>query len=326
MAYLIFNPDPTVVWAHAHWLRDAELLRRLDGTTHVIASNPPESAHVGGARLAHRLGAKFVMDMRDGWLDEPLRPSLQTSSLRRWREGRLERRCVARAQAIIVTSDTWKGLLTRRYPSAASRVRVVTNAYPPPSMYERKRGVPSDAGRLQLVHAGRFEGSDPRRNPRLLLEPVLDALQERNDSGEVLLPGAHSTRDLATFTRLRQRMPDGWRLEAREPMPRANLLGVLADASGLLLLTASQSQIPAKLFEYLPTGRPILVVAPSDSEVVRFCSAIGHVFTITPHHHDTPRIVEDFLDACSDPALRPIPAEYSHEALGRKFVGILAET
>jgi hypothetical protein len=128
------------------------------------------------------------------------------------------------------------------------------------------------------------------------------------DAGEVLLPGDHHERDLEMIDRLGQRLPAGWHLECREPVPRGELLRMLAAASGLLMLTASRSQLPGKLFEYLPTGRPILAVAPPDSEVVRFCRDIPHVFTISPMPDiDTSPTVEAFLDACVDPSRRPVP-------------------
>ena len=325
ISYQIFNPDPTIVWARK-LARDTELLRRLDGTTHIIASNPPESVHVGAAVLARRLGAAYVMDMRDGWLDEPLRSLLQTSPLRRWRESRLERRCVAVAQAIVVTSETWKRLLVHRYPGVEPKVHVITNAYPARSSYAMGQQIRAASAGLRLIYAGRFYGSDPRRSPKVLLDPLVGALHRRISAGEILLPGDHGALDLDEIDGIGQQLPIGWSIEAREPMPRSDLLRLLADASGLLMLTASQSQIPAKLFEYLPTGRPILAVAPADSEVVRFCRAIPHVFTISP----TPNVaastvVEAFLDACSDPTRRPVPSDYSQQALGHRFLEIIAK-
>jgi hypothetical protein len=152
VAYQIFNPDPTVVWARS-LEHDSELLHRLRGFTHVVASSPPESVHVGAASLARRLRASFVMDLRDGWLDEPLRPLLQVSRLRRWREARLERRCVAQAQAVVVTSESWRRLLTQRYSSAASKVHVVTNAYPALALYNVRPSSGDEDARLRLVHA-----------------------------------------------------------------------------------------------------------------------------------------------------------------------------
>ena len=161
-AMLLFVPDPTIVWARRA-ARDRRVLAAARGAAVVLGSSPPESAHVASSRIAAAGGAALIVDLRDGWLDEPLRRELR----HRWRralEGRIERRIVAQAREIFVTSETWARLLAARYPVAAGRITVLTNGYPPAD-YPRRSPAPAAGGPrpMVLLHAGRFSGSSATR-------------------------------------------------------------------------------------------------------------------------------------------------------------------
>ena len=97
LAYVMLNPDPSIVWARRAVTHS--LVEKLAGeTVCVMSSGPPDSSHVAASRIAERFGARFIADMRDGWLDDPLKPLLQKYRLQRWREGILERRVLTRAE------------------------------------------------------------------------------------------------------------------------------------------------------------------------------------------------------------------------------------
>src|SRR5690606_18085287 len=115
-----------------------------------------DSVHVGAWMLSTKTGVPHIMDMRDGWLDEPLKPLLHASALHRWREGRLESRIAHHAKAIQVTSCVWKELFDARYPQLAHKVHILTNGYPaqmPPASPKPPKGAEDEQ---VLIHAGRF--------------------------------------------------------------------------------------------------------------------------------------------------------------------------
>ena len=109
----LFNPDPGIVWA---WFacRHPKVLEYAADADCIISSSPPESAHVAASRLARKLKVPHVVDLRDGWLDEPLKLLLRTSMIRRWLEGRYETSVLKHAAAVFVSSDVWKELLCER--------------------------------------------------------------------------------------------------------------------------------------------------------------------------------------------------------------------
>jgi hypothetical protein len=282
LGYWLFNPDPTVVWAKRA-ASDPSVLREAAEADVVLASSPPESAHVGALHLAERLGARLWSDLRDGWLDEPLRPVLRDSRLRQWWESRLERRILERAERVFVTSEVWREMLLRRIPALRGRVMVLTNAYPD---IEMPAGAsPAAEGEMVLLHAGRFTGSSLRRSPELLLDPLVARLRAHPHSrpGRIVLVGRLEDTDRPAIDRAAEALGGtGWEVDVRDQLPRAELMRMVAQAHGLLLLSISDAAIPSKLFEYIPTRRPLLVVTPRESGTWRACAELPQAVLLAP--------------------------------------------
>jgi len=271
LAEWLFNPDPTVVWARAAAKHPA-VLSAMDGAAFILSSSPPESAHVGAWILSCRTSVPHIVDMRDGWLDEPLKPLLHSSALRRWLEGRLEARILRDAKAIQVTSDVWHELLCTRLPDLSSKVKVLTNGYPQhlPNTLPSERN-PS-GGELVLIHAGRFTGSRLTQFPDLLLEPLLQNLSLKPANGVIQLIGSLSANELKQIEPFKSRFKSiGWRIECLGSIPRDDLLALLPKADGFLLLSATYAALPSKLFEYIVSKKPIFSVVDENSAAFDLC-------------------------------------------------------
>lgn len=325
-AYLVFNPDPTVVWAKRA-ARHRSVLEHGRGVDWVLSSSPPESAHVAASLLAKRLGAALIVDMRDGWLDEPLKPLLQKSRVQRWREGWLEARILRQAKHIFVTSTVWRSLLESRLALTRGKTTVLTNGYP--LGWDAAAGAGSrrsTGGEIVLLHAGRLSGSSNARTANLLLEPILRGARLGKTQGKVVLLGRLEPGDLAGINYWKPQLEAaGWAIELHAPIPRAEMFKRLTEADGLLLLSASHAAIPSKLFEYLPAGRPILALTPRDSAVWSLCESLPQVFLADYTQQDQAAdTVARFLAACSAGGQRfVVPADFSEKALSRVFAEAL---
>lgn len=272
LSYWLFNPDPTVVWARSA-ARHPTVVEAIEGAKFILSSSPPESGHVGAWILSRKTSVPHIVDMRDGWLDEPLKPLLRSSALRRWQEGRLERQILQDAKGIQVTSAVWENLLCERYPDFKLKIQVLTNGYPTNAealLAERKERIGSN--KKLLIHAGRFTGSDVTRTPNLLLEPLLKNLTNDSATGVIRLIGALTQDEQKQISPFEPRFKAiGWQIETPGVIPRSELLAQLPKANGLLLLSASFAALPSKLFEYIPTGLPIFVVTEKGSATWTIC-------------------------------------------------------
>ncbi len=326
VAYLLMVPDPLVAWARRA-AKHPLALEAGRSASMVLASSPPESVHVAGAGLARRLQAPFVMDLRDGWLDEPVIPLLNTLALQRLRHRRLEARLLRQAEGVLVTSEAWWRLLAERLPWVADKVSVVTNCYPKvmdASTGEQRRR-PDDP--LTLLYAGKFFGSRAERRVEDLFRPLLDGIEAgAGPRGRVLVVGNLLAEERAAVAAWRPRLAAwGWELELRPPVDRAAILELIRAADGLLLLSSSTASLPAKLFEYLPSGRPILAVAPRGSAVWEATRTLSQVWTLAPDSSEAGVVVARFLARCAQPDAKvEPPRQFSEESVRPRFLHALA--
>lgn len=311
VAYWLFNPDPAVVWAKAA-ARHSKVIAAMQEAQFILSSSPPDSAHVGAWILSKKTGVPHIMDMRDGWLDEPLKPLLHTSALRRWMEGRLESRIAHHAKAIQVTSDVWKTLFDARYPELAHKVHVLTNGYPaqmPPVANRVETGARDEK---VLIHAGRFIGSRKSQKPELLMEPLLKNLAITPGKGVIRFYGDLSPDEVARIRTYQLRLAEiAWRVDFVSAVPRTQMLEAMQQADGLLLLSASYAVLPSKMFEYLATGLPIGFVADVGS-------ATEMALREVPQAVDLRLAIHGLMDG-SVQGNSTVPQQYAEEALARQF-------
>ena len=314
IAYMLLNPDPTIVWAQLAAGHPA-VVRAAREAKFVLSSSPPESALVGGWKLSRLVGIPHFVDMRDGWLDEPLKPLLHNSTLRRWREERIEKRILKDASAIQVTSEVWQELLCTRMPELKGKVKVLTNEYPPhiyPNNNLRQAFEKKDKQSLVLIHAGQFLGSDVRRRPNLLLTSLMNVIRGQTCRGVVQLIGRLSIEERDIIRSFESDFSEnGWVIECPGSVPRSELLQRLLKADGLLQHSTSYAAVPSKLFEYIPTGKPIFVVTEQNSATWRICERLPQVF-LSPTDEIAPPASSKFIIAIQEGNYDcEIPEEYS---------------
>lgn len=321
LAYWMFNPDPSIMWARAA-AANSSVQAAVGDADFILSSSPPESAHVGAWMLARKFNRPHIVDMRDGWLDEPLKPILVNSALRRWLEGRLEARILGNSARVFVTSDVWRDLLCRRLPNIAHKIRVLTNGYP--KELERVEEIinpaPIEDG-LVLIHAGRFSASDRRRTPDILLTPLLNFIRQERSRGIVRLIGQITVEEMAEIAKYNSQFEEvGWSIECPGSMPRDRLLELLSKASGLLLISASRAAVPSKLFEYIVVRRPILVVTERDSATWQVCERLPQAFLVASGVESSGSDACDFIDVAATPSpLGACPEAFSETALAELF-------
>ena len=319
LAYWLFNPDPTVVWARSA-ASHPTVVAAMAGAQFILSSSPPESAHVGAWMLSRKTSVPHIVDMRDGWLDEPLKPLLRSSALRRWQEGRLERKILRDAKGIQVTSEVWKNLLCRRYRGFSSKVQVLTNGYPENAKaLSAAESARLDTDKTVLVHAGRFTGSDLTRTPNLLLEPLLTNLANGSKTGIIRLIGALTRDELAKIAPFEPRFKAiGWQIETPGAVPRAELLKLLPKTDGLLLLSASYAALPSKIFEYIPTGLPIFVVTEKGSATWKICESLQQATLVDVATNTAGSMVNE-NNSFYEKAGYSVPDHFSEHELSLKF-------
>lgn len=319
MAYLLWVPDPVMLWA-SRVLRSAALREFCPRPDWILASSPPESSLVLAFRLAERGASNLFLDFRDGWLDETMIPLLKTSAFQRRRHARLESMVIRRAQAITLSSEIWHEMLGSRYPEEAGKMAVLTNCCPP-EFPSQKRVATDGSGRLKLLYAGKIHSSRPERRIEMLLDPLETGLPA---GGELIFRGNLSQTEIRELESRAGRFARiDWKLSVLPPIRREGLWKEIREADGLLMLSNSRASIPAKLYDYLPSGRPILAMTGRDSILDRLANKIPQLFLY--HDENEQSRIQGFVQACRSGSQARIPEEFREARLQRTFLELLSK-
>lgn len=216
----------------------------------VLTTSPPESAHAVGERLKRALGTRWMLEMRDSWIEEPLRPELAGRGLRRRIEQGIAARWLEAADARVAVSDGLADEMRRLAPQATSPLSVIGHfADPPPAPFRFEGDGP------HLLHSGSFSLSHGERR----LSGLLVAFAEVRLS----LPSArlHLAGRLTAVERAELALsPLADAVTVHGELPYSEARAMQAGADGLIVYQQGIDALPGKLGEYLECTAPILTV------------------------------------------------------------------
>jgi glycosyltransferase involved in cell wall biosynthesis len=246
----------------------------------VLTSGPPHCIHFLGLLVKWLFGVHWVADFRDPWFTNT-KSDTGWFPWARW-ERYWEERIMRRADCVVANTPLACRGMQAAYPASAAKIVCVTNGFDreffPPS---RQRATP--AGPITMLHAGElYQGRDPR--------PLLAAMQTLEETRPTDCPplrlrllGLSTDPRLDLAGSIRER---GLResVEVAGHVPYAEALAAAAAADILLLLDTPgrKISIPAKLFEYIAAGRPILALTEPDGDVAWALQASGATHRIAP--------------------------------------------
>lgn len=233
----------------------------------VIATCPPRSALFAAYIISKITGAKLVLDYRDPWTGYNWQKKKKKSS---FLYRLLEKTLVRKASALVVCTDYMKRSLENVLKANPKKIRVITNGYNPDSI----KPIAPGEGTFNLIYAGNFYGD---RNLRMLIGPILKLQKESTDEFRIRVHvyGNCQKEDLVAFKKAKLEKV----LIQHNRVSHSKIQEYLA-GSDVLFLPSGQDvlyALPYKLYDYLKAHRPILAVAPTDSELHHFmdCYSVG---------------------------------------------------
>ncbi|GIW87701.1 MAG: hypothetical protein KatS3mg108_2025 [Isosphaeraceae bacterium] len=249
----------------------------------LLTSGPPHWIHLLGLSLQRRFGIPWVADFRDPWIATDWTHTHW--GLSRWFQGTLERRLMRRANALIANTPNVAAALRAAFPAAASRIVSITNGYDPEDFGQPLPvDPPAPDQPISILHPGQIYAG---RDPRPLLQAVADLHQADHAGDRFHLrflghrPDHHDALDLAAeIRRLGLEQVVAW----EPPVPHTQAVASIRRAEILLLLDSPGRRlgVPAKLFEFLAAGRPILALTETGSDTHQILASSQTVFRQAP--------------------------------------------
>jgi glycosyltransferase involved in cell wall biosynthesis len=288
-------PDEFVLWALTATPASVRVVRRY-GIDVVMTSSSPASVHLVGAAVKRATGVPWIADVRDSLLANPDRRTDRALVRMKQAGERAIAHLVARyADAVVAATEAIAGELES---IGAAPVTLIRNGCD----FEDFAGLSYSAGdRFRLTHTGSFYGD---RDPRAALRAVAAS----NANVIVRFAGDFRPRDHAYASDLG--LAD--RIELHGHVPRRRALELQRNSEALLLLVPDsrglgRGVVPAKLFEYLAAGRPILAAVPPDGEAAAIVRDADAGDVVAPDDVDAiRRVLARLLDRFEEGRLEPV--------------------
>ena len=256
------TPDRWNTWALAAFIAGLVCIRRHDPAV-LWATFPIASALVAAMALHKFTKIPLIVDLRDplvypGWPDD------------RWTRatyGGIEKRLVAMASAIVVTTPGARRLYIERYPHLpVSRFRIIANGI------DESIDVPASSSRravdepIVLIHSGLMEVPD--RDPTAFFEALSAMLRQGDIAADTMRVVLRAPGRDQEYRRQIAALGIGSIVLVEERVSRSQAIDEMQRADGLLLFQGAQCnrQIPAKAYEYLACRRPIIGLVDSSGD------------------------------------------------------------
>lgn len=265
------RPDRWVSWVVSAKLLGSRILARHRPDV-IWSTYPIPSAHLIGRHLSRRAGVPWIADFRD-----PMAQDGYPSDPKLWQAfARIEADTIRNAAFSAFTTESAARTYRERYPGYARRITTIENGFDEASFEGvMANRAAEDAGRLLMLHSGIVYPAD--RDPRTLLEAVRALRLEGLISPSNFLIRFRASAFDDLLDRLARERAIRDMIDLAPPIPYREALAEMLGADSLLVLqgVACNAQIPAKLYEYLRAGRPILGLADPSGDTARVLLAAG---------------------------------------------------
>jgi len=268
-------PDRWASWQF--WGVPAGLhLARTRGVKAIWSTYPIATSHKIGASVAERTRLPWIADFRD-----PMAQDGYPADPRRWQAfKRIEESAAARAARLVFVSPSALDTYRERYPATpAEHFVLIENGFDEGTFDDHfDAETTRSEGPPVLLHSGIVYPKE--RDPRALFEALGRMYTDRR-----IRPGDFVIRfrapvheDLLLELARRQRVEAF--VDIQPPIPYRDALREMLAADALLVMQAAScnQQIPAKLYEYLRAGRPILGLTDPEGDTGRTLRNLGYPF------------------------------------------------
>ncbi len=254
-------PDPQIGWLPFAFPAACRIVRRrkIDA---VVLTVPPFSTALLVARLRRRFPAlPIVLDFRDEWLSTTLDlVSFNNNLHARAVAQRSEAEAVRAVTSVVAVTEAARRELRGRYPDQdPTKFVCIPNGFDRPIALPAPRPSTSAGDRIVLTYIGSVYGStDPTR----FVDAILTLPAELRQRLRVRYIGHIETPTLrSSLLRL------GDSLELNGFVPQAEALRAIDSTDYLLLITHDRINVPAKFYDYLSGGKPIVATLHPQGDV-----------------------------------------------------------
>ncbi len=315
-------PDDCIGWAR----RSLGLLRARLSSEHfdvLYSTYSPASNHWVALELKRSSGIPWVADFRDLWTEDCRFHA--SSPAYRAAHRRLEQEILETADAVIGVSPRQTEILASHVPTQPEKFLTITNGFDPDDFSHVPRGAKPKGDLFVLGYVGRFDLSQTPESWFSALHQFIDEIGPDREQFVLRIAGHVNRTAQAKLTATGARCEFGGYLAHRDA------ISAMCAADALLLCSPNgpngDTIIPAKLFEYLATGRPIVSVGPTGSiceQILQTTNGgVSADFEMQSINHALHHVFDAWLSGFPTPgASREHVEKFSRERLTGKLASV----
>jgi glycosyltransferase involved in cell wall biosynthesis len=320
----IFVPDSRIGWKP---FATREGKRIIDTTKPdlIFSTAPPFTPHLVAMELHKSSGIPWVADFRDPWVDAACYNTVKRLTLIKNINRNLEKNVVKTATALTFTGPQLRDhYLMQSGEEFRKKAHVITNGYDPEDLTHPTQ---AQSSRFYISYFGSIY---IRRYKHVLFQTIQKLLNENASLAKDLCLRIVGNIDEEIKTSLQQLIPAA-NLEITGFIPYADTVALLQQPQLLLLIVDrvdyNENITLGKVFDYLPTGNPVLGVGPVNGDTANIIHSTnaGKVADYCDQHSIEEYILEKYsawkTNALRNAALDLTNYQREHltEALARVF-------
>lgn len=304
----IARPDRWVSWWLGGVFRGLQLIRSFRPDV-LWSTYPIATAHLIGHTLARRSGLPWVADFRD-----PMAHDGYPEDAATWQSFlRVEQKVFSAATAATFTTAGAEAFYRQRYPATATQFHQIENGYDEDAFTAAESRLPAaraaEDGRIVLLHSGIVY---PQwRNPQMLFRAIRRLADEGHPAVQRLCVRFRSAAHDEFVAQLAREEKVSNFMEILPNVDYIQALTEMMMVEGLLLLQNAEcnAQVPAKFYEYLRAGKPILALTDMQGDTAGLLRGhTGHQLADLASADDIKRALAAWLDALPEGGVRSVPA------------------
>jgi glycosyltransferase involved in cell wall biosynthesis len=255
-------PDRQCGW-YAPAVRRVKQIQDKEIPDVILATGGPWTSFLVGCTLAKSLKRPLVLDYRDPWNGNPYYSFNSQVLVRKAQQA--EAQACRFASHVIANTEELRDRLIAEYGNIQNRCTWISNGFDrtvflAEQLASETVDIVTTSGGYELCHFGTVYG---KRTPRVLLEAISEMFRDgrlKPDAIRLRFVGGWDTTD-QECERLAVDLEQHGFLRREPAIPHSLCLAEMKRSSVLLVLQPdSPLQVPAKIYEYVATGRPLLLI------------------------------------------------------------------
>lgn len=271
---LLALPDPWISWWFGAVVAGLRMVR-CHRPQAIWSTYPVATAHLIGYTLHRLTGLPWVADFRDSMTEDDYPRDKWSRECYLW----IERRAVRFAARLVFTTPSTRQMYRQRYPQLSERQSVlISNGYDEEDFVgiAPAESILNGASRpLRILHSGLVYPDE--RDPRSFFSAIARLKAQGAINAATLTIDLRASGSEEYYRNLIAQLGIGDIVRILPAIPHRQALQECADADALLLFQAASCnhQIPAKTYEYLRIGKPILALTPDAGDTAAVLREAG---------------------------------------------------